>query len=987
MGGIKNKLSKLIHEPPFRKRGVVPVALRVGVPLTSQRYDDSRYNNRISIGGFDRVSKFTKYTSIACLSLAILSTLILNIVSSYSSSNTNSNAEPVGDASTLAGVDPAGISISISSYSFSSSTGGNDPNLSLSIPQGGGIATGRHTVTISVGSDVQEYRARFSSKTEETSLVNESDSNAKIPAIDTFYVDGDGSTDDLERVLSGVSGNVWAYSYEEHGKAPVITMARVDALPPASSPDIFQYDEDAVGTSSTDINYGVKVEHPESMPAGNYIANIVYTATVEQLRQPVLTSVTPNTYELGSGADSAITITGKYLSTASKAYLVHESTGEQYYCTNLQVDSTDVNGDATLTCNIPTDQTDPNIEPGTYGVYVLTNAGETAYTDAATFTYTKPSICRNNDPDSDCQVDIDDNMIPIAYDGYDGNGGGNWRIVTKEEIENNKGSWYDYGSKQWANAITLRDDYEGGCYFFRKDLLPERAVLWTSGDYCYDNETIQHYTPLELAKMIRDEPDTFISLDNANSSLFNMDVSDGTSATEVILGYWVYIPRYAYEVQRGDAIDRVVDPQNFDIVFQAADEKNMPAPTCNSADSVWVNGTPTASAGSDNANILSKDYRTGCWPNNRTYVANSNNTTWATHPAFSWGTEETGYTELNGLWVGKFETTGTRTAPTVKPNQHANIYEYIGEFYTMAWSIGKGTYSPTANGGNAISGITQNSHHLDKATSHMLKNSEWGAVSYLSASKYGAGVNGVQPNTAYPANSKDADGDPSSASQARYGITGCGPSADGSTDYYPHNDNVPAGTSLDKNTIESPTACSTDTRYAYNGSIGILASTTNTVYGIYDMSGGVYEYVMGNLTGYEDQSETSGGLFMTTQAKPPYVDLYKESLGFDYSSSGDTNPDWSKSTSASYYNNDVCTWVTCGGHALHETKQHQSVSGGSESWGGDGSNFVYSSFRWFRRGGYASHGSIAGLFHSYYDDGYNSPYNGFRSALLALPTE
>ena len=43
MGGIKNKLSKLIYEPPFRKRGVVPVALRVGVPLTSQRYDDSRY--------------------------------------------------------------------------------------------------------------------------------------------------------------------------------------------------------------------------------------------------------------------------------------------------------------------------------------------------------------------------------------------------------------------------------------------------------------------------------------------------------------------------------------------------------------------------------------------------------------------------------------------------------------------------------------------------------------------------------------------------------------------------------------------------------------------------------------------------------------------------------------------------------------------------------------------------------------------------------
>ena len=602
------------------------------------------------------INNKVKYIGIASLTIAILSVLILNIISSYSNSHIQSKAESVSDTSTLASTDPAGISISISSYSFSSSTGSNDPNLSLTIPQGGGIATGRHTVTISVGSDVQEYRARFSSKTDETSLVNENDNSVKIPAVNNFYVDGDGSTQDLERVLSGVSGNVWAYSYEEHGNAPAITSARVDALPPASDPVIFQYDLDAVGTSSTDINYGVKVEHPESMPAGNYITNIVYTATVEQLRQPVLTSVTPSTYELGSNESNTITITGKYLSTASKAYLVHASTGEQYYCTDLQLVSTDVSGNTILTCNVPTDQTDPNIEPGTYGVYVLTNAGETAYTDAATFTYTKSSICRNNDPDSDCQVDIDDNMIPIVYDGYDGNGGGNWRIVTKEEIENNKGSWYDYGNKQWANAITLRDDYEGGCYFFRKDLLPERAVLWTSGDYCYDNETIQHYTPLELAKMIRDEPDTFISLDNANSSLFNMDVSDGTSATEVILGYWVYIPRYAYEVMRPNAVDRVVNDTlakeegGFNINFETVnDTKKIPLDSCNlnisTAAQMWANGNPSDDAGPANTNILAKDYRTGCWPNNRTYYKQTiaeagsttdNTTTWATHPAFTW---------------------------------------------------------------------------------------------------------------------------------------------------------------------------------------------------------------------------------------------------------------------------------------------------------------------------------------------------------------
>ena len=898
------------------------------------------------MGGITSTVGKVKYIGIASLTIAILSVIILNIISTYSSSNIESNAKPVGDTSTLANIDPASISISISSYPSSSSTGGNDPNLSLLIPQGGGIATGRHTVTISVGSDVQEYRARFSSKTEETALVNESDSNTKIPVIDTFYVDGDGSTEDLERVLSGVSGNVWAYSYEEHGNAPAITTARVDALPPASDPDIFQYDLNAVGTSSTDINYGVKVEHPESMPAGNYVANIVYTATVEQLRQPILTSVTPNTYELGSGADNTITITGKYLSTASKAYLVHASTGEQYYCTNLQVDSTDVNGDATLTCNIPTDQTDPNIEPGTYGVYVLTNAGETAYTDTATFTYTKSSICRNADPDSDCQVDIDDNMIPVTYVGYNGDGSGHWAVVSDDDIANKAGSWYNYRSGQWANAVTVSN--------------PSKYTNAATGTEVDNND---------------------------------------------VLGYWVYIPRYAYEVMRPNAVDRVVNDTiakeegGFSINFETVnDTKKIPLDSCNlnitTAAQMWDGGTPVSSAGPTNANILAKDYRTGCWPNNRTYhrqtiaeagSTTDNTTTWATHPAFTWGD-----TELNGLWVGKFETTGKRTAPTVKPNQHANISEYIGEFYAMARSIGAGIYDPTTEGGNTISGITQDSHRLDSATSHMLKNSEWGAVAYLSASKYGAGVNGTKINSAFPATSADADIS-SPSSSYRYGITGCGPESTTSESSYSsvtvdgETVNLPA---LSADHIEDPLACG-DKAHAYNGEMGVLASTTNTVYGIYDMSGGAHEYVMGNLTGYDDQSEAISS-YMTTQAKPPYVDLYKESPYGNFTSGVNSgvanNPvGWGAGMNEHYWNNDICTWGTCGGHALHETKRYQSVSSYGRSWGSDFPYFVHSSDRWFQRGGYASSASGAGLFNSHRNAGGSGPSYGFRAALLVMP--
>ena len=173
MGGIKSKLSKKLSNKtiplsdyrltsPFSQRGT-----KSSLPLAKGR--------QMSVA--HRWGRITKYTSLACLTLAILSTLILNIISSYSNSSTRSNAEPVSNGSiyTLANtanteLDPTGISISISSYSSSSSTGSNDPNLSLSIPRGGGIATGRHTVRVDVGVNVQGYNIALSSDT--ASLVN-----------------------------------------------------------------------------------------------------------------------------------------------------------------------------------------------------------------------------------------------------------------------------------------------------------------------------------------------------------------------------------------------------------------------------------------------------------------------------------------------------------------------------------------------------------------------------------------------------------------------------------------------------------------------------------------------------------------------------------------------------------------------------------------------------------------------------------------------
>ena len=300
---------------------------------------------------------------------------------------------------------------------------------------------------------------------------------------------------------------------------------------------------------------------------------------------------------------------------------------------------------------------------------------------------------------------------------------------------------------------------------------------------------------------------------------------------------------------------------------------------------------------------------------------------------------------------------------------------YIGGYYTIAKHIG--VYDPNNTGGNDVTVTIDNTeqtlptndqwsskHNLSSTTtSHMLKNSEWGAIAYLATSDYGAGINRVFNNAQYQ---YGTDGN----NQSSYGITGCGPVS---------TTNINQGdTYTNGGTIGTNTACrSTNIEYSYNGIIGQLASTTNNPYGIYDLAGGALEYVMGNYS--SSPNETYKDSYFNNTTKPPYVDIY---LSTDFSSR--KKPAWATSTNTYYYYNDICIWGNCGGDALHETKQYQSVSS-TQSWGGDYSFFVRSSSRWFQRGSYADIGSRAGLFCSDNDYGSSGHYYGFRSVLLTAP--
>ena len=338
-----------------------------------------------------------------------------------------------------------------------------------------------------------------------------------------------------------------------------------------------------------------------------------------------------------------------------------------------------------------------------------------------------------------------------------------------------------------------------------------------------------------------------------------MNADVGTTIPENdILAYFVWIPRYKYKLFNATYANGT-SAQVIDVTFE--------------------NGTSTTGT-------VTCTYNT----NGAETCQNKANGNWYTHPAFTLGS-----TELKGIWVGKFETTGSTTTPTVKPGQFPIKSITVANMYNTG-KLFKSTNYITADGAN-------------QADSHMMKNIEWGAVAYLKQSIYGLGITDIGINCYY--NRYDL------GFQTGYGAE--------------------PGTSSGAGTFSVN---------AYNTATGMLASTTGNITGIYDMSGGMWEGVMGNY------NNTSGKSGLTMNAIPSqYIDIYSGT-----------------SISAGHL-----------GDATGETA----------GWYSDLSNFVSSYNSWFLRGGGYNDQLKAGIFNmdvnvGNVNDNYNSgPYvdYGFRSVL------
>ena len=295
-----------------------------------------------------------------------------------------------------------------------------------------------------------------------------------------------------------------------------------------------------------------------------------------------------------------------------------------------------------------------------------------------------------------------------------------------------------------------------------------------------------------------------------------------------------------------------------------------------------------------------------------------------THPAFL-------AFDTTGLWVGKFET-GYDGATSTAAAQ-------VNSVDTSKIIIKPNVYSwRNITVGNMFKNSYDYQRNLD---SHMMKNTEWGSVAYLQHSKYGSQASvRINNNKAF--------------------ITGYAGTEEPTLGC--------SGLSISGNRMES-TTLGVDGTYSVNylNNKSIVASTTNNYSGIYDMSGGAWEYVIGYTTG----ATTVGGSSGITSL---YPNFFTDSIYSKY---------WDRYTSTSYtnYNNRIL------GDAIGEMgpfgseKDPDNGTRYRSSWYKDYANFYNSSNIWFAHGGHWNSGTAAGVFAFSCDSGNTDANISYRVVL------
>ena len=439
--------------------------------------------------------------------------------------------------------------------------------------------------------------------------------------------------------------------------------------------------------------------------------------------------------------------------------------------------------------------------------------------------------------------------------------------------------------------------------------------------------------------------------DSSKNDWYNYSEKKWANAQTEDGSMWVWIPRYAYKINKSN--------QTFDVVF-------LVGTTDNYYDKDGKLQTAKRQTSETDIPDATKDY--------------------VVHPAFT-NESNIGYVnggwkkELTGIWVSKFEAgyaggnnkaeqkdsnvnysqstswvwSGEAGTSSDSSQPARNFYEVYGSkttaikyptFQGLTYSMNYINHSDAFSISRALTDDNNIYKLSNKETdSHLIKNSEWGAVSYLGQSQYGLNGTNIRINNLTLNNSV----------KTIYAVTG-----------YAAKTLQDGDTKLE----DARPVSSTEKLYKWTEKEGQTASCTGTIYGIYDMSGGAWERTAAIVNNGNENLNIYGKAIMNALnngKSTEYVTVYPKG-----ETSGQSLDDASKSN---YIAN-----TKIYGDAIRET----STTGlGQTSWYSDYSCFVGAYYPFFLRGGDYWSTSVAGLFCFNRDDGTSYYLSGFRSVLVA----
>ena len=314
--------------------------------------------------------------------------------------------------------------------------------------------------------------------------------------------------------------------------------------------------------------------------------------------------------------------------------------------------------------------------------------------------------------------------------------------------------------------------------------------------------------------------------------------------------------------------------------------------------------------------------------------------------------EQTARNWLDGMYGS------TKTAikyPTFQPVTYSMNYINHNDAYNIAKAM--------TEEGN-IYGLTGSSD------SHLMKNSEWGAVAYLSQSKYGLNgtditINNVNLNSGGAKRTNTAG---KSGVDSVYAVTGCTTASSSSGESVQTIANI-------NGTIGNT---ANNGAYTWDQLNGCKASSTGTIYGIYDLSGGTWErtatYVAngrGELNKYGASITYDRSTLKTASTK--YTTVYPFDSSTDNTSITNNETNINTASTNNYKKNTLIY-----GDGIREVS---AAGTGNTSWHSDYSYYSGLIYPFSLRGGGLWSESSAGLVCFDRSGGNSNFISGFRAVL------